>query len=212
VKFAIRFLQCFDRNTSGTTETGEYVCESICAWCFKAECNKKTLKWVKMKVMVVIWHNRVRYYWLWSSMYAMQMDLYSRLTQLIKNAKKDGQIKKTKSYYEFRLNKLNEFSKQFYTNHQTLILHQCPRSHPCFADAVKDNFEKAYSHIYCSFGDEYETKFPVPVQVSGDQSINNTLVSTPVSTIQLPKLPVRRFFRKFCGLAIFLLQLCAANT
>jgi len=50
------------------------------------------------------------------------------------------------------------------------------------------NFEQAYSHIYCSFADEYETKFRVPIQVSGDQSINNTLVSTPVSTIQLPKL------------------------
>jgi len=30
-----------------------------------------------------------------AEMYATQMDLYSRLTQLIKNAKKDGQIKKT---------------------------------------------------------------------------------------------------------------------
>jgi len=68
-----------------------------------------------------------------------------------------------------------------------LVLQQCPRSHPYFADAVKDNFEQAYSHIYCSFADEYETKFPVPIQVSGDQSINNTLVSIPVSTIQLPK-------------------------
>jgi len=50
-----------------------------------------------------------------ADMYAMQMDLSSRLTQLIKNAKNDGQIKKTKSYYEFRLNKLNDLSKQFYT-------------------------------------------------------------------------------------------------
>jgi len=72
-------------------------------------------------------------------LYAMQIDLSSRLSQLIKNAKKDGQIKKTKSYYEFRLNKLNELSKQFYTNHQALILQQCPRSHPYFADAVEDN-------------------------------------------------------------------------
>nr|XP_036677350.1 uncharacterized protein LOC118878459 isoform X2 [Drosophila suzukii] len=132
-----------------------------------------------------------------ADMYAMQMDLSSRLTQLIKNAKKDGQIKKTKSYYEFRLNKLNELSKQFYTNHQALILQQCPRSHPYFADAVEDNFDQAYSHIYCSFADEYETKFPVPIQVSGDQSINNTLVPIPVPTIQLPKLPVPHFSGNF---------------
>jgi len=78
-----------------------------------------------------------------ADMYAMQMDLSSRLTQLIKNAKKDGQIKKTKSYYESRLNKLNELSKQFYINHQALILQQCPRSHLYFADAVEDNFEQA---------------------------------------------------------------------
>jgi len=103
-----------------------------------------------------------------ADMYSMQMDLSSRLTQLIKNAKNYGQIKKTKSYYVFCLNKLNELSKQFYKNHQALILQQYPRSHPYFTDAVKDNFEQAYSHIYCSFAGEYETKFPVPIQVSGD--------------------------------------------
>jgi len=128
-----------------------------------------------------------------ADMYAMQMDISSRLTQLTKNIKKDGQIKKTKSYYEFRLNNLNELSKQFYTNHQALISQQCPRSHPYFADAVEDNFEQAYSHIYCSFADEYETKFPVPIQVSGDQSINNIFVSSPVSTIQLSNCPYPAF-------------------
>jgi len=36
------------------------------------------------------------------------MDLSSRSTHLIKNTRKDGQINKTNSYYEIRLNKLNE--------------------------------------------------------------------------------------------------------
>jgi len=92
-------------------------------------------------------------------MYAMQMDLSSRSTHLIKNTRKDGQINKTNSYYEIRLNKLNELSKKCYTNHQALILQNSSRSHLYFADAVEDNFEQAYSHIYCSFADEYETKF-----------------------------------------------------
>jgi len=43
------------------------------------------------------------------------------------------------------------------------------------------------------------TKFPGPIQVSGDQTINNTLVSTPVSTIQLPKLTVPHFSGHFAG-------------
>jgi len=93
--------------------------------------------------------------------------------------------------------KLNEPSKQFYINYKALSLQQCPRSHPYFADAVEDNCEQAYSHIYCSFADEYETKFPVPIQVSGDQSITNTLVSIPVSKIQLPELPVLHFSGNF---------------
>jgi len=154
VNFAIPFLQ--SRNTSGTTETGECGCKSVCAWYFKVECNRKTLKLVKNESNGSAQQSSEPLAWVepFVDMYAVLMDLSSRLTQLIKNATKDGQIKKTKSYYEFRLNKLNELLKQFYTNHQALILQQCPRSHPYFADAVKDNFEQAYSHIYCSFADE----------------------------------------------------------
>jgi len=79
---------------------------------------------------------------------------------------------------------------------QSFILQQCLRSHPYFADAVEDNFEQAYSHIFCAFADEYETKFPVPIQV---QVINP--LTTPLCPFLFPQFscPLFQTFKNFAS-------------
>ncbi|XP_044248692.1 uncharacterized protein [Drosophila takahashii] len=136
-----------------------------------------------------------------SNLHILQADIFERVKQLYQNFKKDSQSRKTKIYFQTRINKLENFSKEFDTNHQTLLLNGCSPEHEYFTSQLAARFEESYLTYYCEIGDAFETRFPtVPSDATPSHSNstmhNTTMLQAPGSTVQLPKLPVPSYSGK----------------
>lgn len=124
----------------------------------------------------------------------LQVNRYEQLKKVLPNFKKDAQSRKTQSYFDIRLKRLNELYKEFSKSHKFLV---CNIEHTdeYFTSDICTQFEEIYIETHSFVTEEYKKCF-----LQNAESDSSTILQTQIqhtSTIQPPNLPVPKFSGKF---------------
>lgn len=117
--------------------------------------------------------------------------LFNSLKKVITNYKKDSLARKTKPYYECRIEKVNNICVEFRNNDKHLILNKLDHKSEYFENDTADLFEETFLDCICLLKGDFEKQFPTTSKLPAASS-NNTEApaaknpSTRLSKIQVP--------------------------
>lgn len=120
--------------------------------------------------------------------------LLENMKKIIVNYKKDPVTRKTKIYYECRIEKVNDMCNEFRKNDRHLILNKLDHDSKYFKNDTSDKFEEVFLECICLFKGEFEKQFPAaskttPTTSKNSESTNQVTAKQPqtrLSKIQVP--------------------------
>lgn len=127
----------------------------------------------------------------------LQADRMKLLRSTLDNFKKDPANRKTKSYFERRLEKIEKLYEEFHSDHRTIILSVDVTEEYVRADSISQ-FEELYLECYCAIADNREEVLGVPSTSSSNASATPPTYSNQApSSVQLPNIQITPFSGHF---------------
>lgn len=126
-----------------------------------------------------------------------QADLLDKMKRALSNFKRDGEDRKTKSYFVIKLESIAEYRKRFERNHNQILCSDLNVNDDYFKENSPDQFEEAYIEAFCQMSEKRDLKFPTCDLNATISSANNNENDTVGSSVRLPKLDVPQFSGKY---------------
>ncbi|XP_017492994.1 PREDICTED: uncharacterized protein LOC108381095 [Rhagoletis zephyria] len=120
------------------------------------------------------------------SLIALQIDRIDTLKQVLKNFRKDSATRKTKSYFEHRLNNLQELRSSFKATHEHIVRCLISKDDEYFKASLSAVFDELYLDTYCTIKDTSDEKYPAstaPVNSDSDCDIQQMPLTSTNYTI-----------------------------
>lgn len=117
---------------------------------------------------------------------ALQHEWHDRLTKVLVNHKKTGDVRRTKSYFEMRLKSINQLRSEFENRHRLIIQSDIDTTNSYFSEDLLDKFEEAYIEIFCEINEAFTTKFPPTPLVGTAPPPSSTPVPAAVAPTAAP--------------------------
>lgn len=122
-----------------------------------------------------------------------QNSLLESLQKCLTNYKKDSETRKTRSYFQQRIEKVRAICKEFRENDREIRLKGVPKDHSYVKKDTPEAFEEVYLQVMCQFEEDRDAKFPPEII---HQTLDSSLVNSSIDLgrqVRLQKLNVPEF-------------------
>lgn len=128
----------------------------------------------------------------------LQYDRLNSLKKYLTNYKKDPDDRKSKSYYQKRLERIEEMNCGFGADHHRIVCSEVDPGDDYFKNDIADLFENAFLEVYCVLQEDCDVRYPPQKPVMANPPEPSVADGAHVSVsrnmkVQIPNLAVPKF-------------------
>lgn len=128
----------------------------------------------------------------------LQYDRLTKMKKKLTNFLKDSESRKTKTYFNKRLEVIEELHHEFGQEDRAILCSEADPSEAYFQNDISDAFEMAYLQVFCSISEARDIAFPpaaaiVPVIQPPNERPADAIRRT---NVQVPNMTVPKFSGK----------------
>ncbi|XP_036344419.1 uncharacterized protein LOC118753653 [Rhagoletis pomonella] len=135
----------------------------------------------------------------------LQVNLLASLEKIHVNFKKDSLGRKTKTYFQQRLKRVDELNEEFRSTHKSIVCSDIKSDDEYLTTDIASQFEELHLELFCLLTQRHDELFPPTSEKEETKSGTQPTSSQVrfVASTQFPRLPVPSFSGKFTDWASF---------